>query len=115
MTALSAPHLDLRSLRPAEPVPRRRRFIPRSRRGKTAIAGGLAVLLVAGLLGATYTSSPGGTLWGAQKAIFPEHAQDVALTAVVDDLKRAQDILGRGQQPTADQLTDARTALNQAK
>lgn len=115
MTALSPPPVDLRSLRPAEPVPRRRRFIPRSRRGKTAIAGGLAVLLVAGLLGATYTSSPGGTLWGAQKAIFPEHAQDVALTAVVDDLKRAQDILGSGQQPTADQLTDARTALNQAK
>ncbi|MFV8049607.1 hypothetical protein [Mycobacterium sp. 48b] len=115
MTALIPPPVDLRSLKPAEPLPRRRRLIPRSRRGKVAIAGGLVVLLVAGLLGATYTTSPGGTLWGVQKAIFPEHAQDVALTAVVDDLKRAQDILGSGQQPTPDQLTDARTALNQAK
>lgn len=115
MTALIPPPVDLRSLQPAEPLPRRRRFIPRSRRGKTAIAGGLVVLLVAGLLGATYTASPGGALWGVQKTIFPEHAQDVALTAVVNDLKKAQDILGSGQQPTPDQLTDARTALNQAK
>ncbi|MEN4396753.1 hypothetical protein ACNQR7_03480 [Mycolicibacterium senegalense] len=115
MTALIPPPVDLRSLQPAEPLPPRRRFIPRSRRAKAAIAGGLVVLLVAGLLGATYTSSPGGTLWGVQKAIFPDHAQDVALTAVVNDLKKAQDILGSGQQPTPDQLTDARTALNQAK
>lgn len=115
MTALVPPPVDLRSLQPAEPLPPRRRFVPRSRRGKAAIAGGLAVLLVAGLLGATYTTSPGGTLWGVQKTIFPQHAQDVALTAVVADLKKAQDILGSGQQPTPDQLTDARTALNQAK
>ncbi|MGV0738366.1 hypothetical protein ABQF35_17425 [Mycobacterium syngnathidarum] len=115
MTALIPPPVDLRSLQPAEPLPPRRRFVPRSRRGKAAIASGLVVLLVAGLLGATYKSSPGGTLWGVQKAIFPDHAQDVALTAVVNDLKKAQDILGSGQQPTPDQLTDARTALNQAK
>ncbi|WP_052238648.1 hypothetical protein [Mycolicibacterium setense] len=115
MTALIPPPLDLRSLQPAEPLPRRRRLIPRSRRGKAAIAGGLVVLLVAGVLGATYRASPGGTLWGVQKSIFPDHAQEVALTAVVDDLKKAQDILGSGQQPTPDQLTDARTALNQAK
>lgn len=115
MTALVPPPVDLRSLQPAEPLPRRRRLIPRSRRGKAAIAAGLVVLLVAGLLGATYTSSPGGTLWGVQKAIFPEHAQDVALTAVVNDLKTAQDILGSGEQPTPNQLTDARTALNHAK
>ena len=56
-----------------------------------------------------------GRLWGAEKTVFPEHAQDVALAAVVNDLKKAQDILGSGQQPTPDQLTDARTALNQAK
>jgi hypothetical protein len=75
----------------------------------------LAVLLVAGVLGATYETPPGGTLWGAEKAIFPAHSQDVALTAVVNDLKQAQDILGSGQQPTPDQLTDVRTSLNQAK
>ena len=68
-----------------------------------------------GLLGATYETSPGGALWGAEKAVFPDHAQDVALAAVVNDLKKAQDILGGGQQPTPDQLTDARTSLNQAK
>ena len=73
------------------------------------------MLLVAGLLGATYETSPGGALWGAEKAVFPDHAQDVALAAVVNDLKKAQDILGGGQQPTPDQLTDARTSLNQAK
>jgi hypothetical protein len=73
------------------------------------------VLLVPGLLGATYETSPGGTLWGAEKTVFPGHAQDVALAAVVNDLKSAQDILGSGQQPTPDQLTDARTSLNQAK
>jgi hypothetical protein len=75
----------------------------------------LVVLLVAGVLGATYETSPGGGLWSAEKTVFPEHAQDVALAAVVTDLKMAQDILGSGQQPTADQLTDARTSLNQAK
>lgn len=115
MTALIPPPADLSSLQPAEPLPRRRRLIPRSRRGKAAIAGGLVVLLVAGLLGATYRASPGGSLWGVQKSIFPGHAQDVALAAVVNDLKKAQDILGSGQQPTPDELTDARTALNQAK
>ncbi|WKG02498.1 hypothetical protein [Mycolicibacterium sp. HK-90] len=115
MTALVPPPVDLRSLQPAEPLPRRRRLIPRSRRGKAAVAGGLVVLLVAGFLGATYTTSPGGTLWGVHKAIFPDHSQEVALAAVVDDLKTAQDILGSGQQPTPDQLTDARTALNKAK
>ncbi|MED5813651.1 hypothetical protein VST63_14925 [Mycolicibacterium sp. 050232] len=115
MTALIPPPVDLSSLRPAEPLPRRRRLIPRSRRGKTAVAAGLVVLLVAGFLGAAYETAPGGALWGVAKTVFPEHTQDVALTAVVDDLKRAQDILGSGQQPSADQLTDARTALNQAK
>ncbi|WP_441958170.1 hypothetical protein [Mycolicibacterium houstonense] len=115
MTALVPPPVDLRSLQPAEPLPRRRRLIPRSRRGKAVVAGGLVVLLVAGFLGATYTTSPGGTLWGVQKVIFSDHAQEVALAAVVDDLKTAQDILGSGQQPTPEQLTDARTALNKAK
>lgn len=115
MTALIPPPVDLSSLRPAEPLPRRRRLIPRSRRAKAAVAGGLVVFLVAGFLGAAYETSPGGALWGVAKTVFPDHTQDVALTAVVDDLKKAQDILGSGQQPTADQLTDARTALNQAK
>jgi hypothetical protein len=72
----------------------------------------LAVLLVAGVFGATYETSPGGALWGAEKAVFPEHAQDVALTAVVNDLKKAQDILGSGQQPTPDQLTEASNDRN---
>ena len=98
-----------------EPRSRWRWLLPRSRRGKTLVAGGLAVLLVAGLLGATYETSPGGTLWGAEKTVFSGHAQDVALTAVVNDLKKAQDVLGSGLQPTPDQLTDARTSLNQAK
>lgn len=99
----------------AEPMPRQRRLVPRSRRGKVAVAAAMAGVLVVGLLGAAYETSPGGALWGVSRTVFPGHAQDVALTTVVDDLKKAQDILGSGQQPTADQLTDARTALNQAK
>jgi hypothetical protein len=115
MTTLSPPPVRENVIQSPEHASRWRRLIPRSRRGKTATAGGLAVLLVAGVLGATYETSPGGALWGAEKAVFPGHAQDVALTAVVNDLKKAQDILGSGQQPTPDQLTDARTSLNQAK
>src|SRR5262245_34883617 len=115
MTTLSPPPVGENVMHSAEPASRWCRLIPRSRRGKTAIAGGVAVLLVAGALGATYETSPGGALWGAEKTVFPEHAQDVALAAVVNDLKKAQDILGSGQQPTPDQLTDARTSLNQAK
>ena len=115
MTTLSPPPVRENVVQLAEPPSRWRRLIPRSRRHKAAIAGGLAVLLVAGALGATYETSPGGPLWGAEKAVFPNHAQGVALTAVVNDLKKAQDILGSGQQPTPDQLTEARTALNQAK
>ena len=99
----------------AEPSPRWRRFVPGSRRGKATVAAVTAGVLVVGVLGAAYETSPGGALWGVTRTVFPGHAQDVALTAVVEDLKRAQDILGSGQQPTADQLTDARTALNQAK
>ncbi|MEE6164797.1 MULTISPECIES: hypothetical protein [unclassified Mycolicibacterium] len=115
MSTLSPLPLREDVLPPAEPTPRWRRLVPRSRRGKTAVAGGVSVLLVASLLGASYETSPGGTLWGVEKTIFPAHAQDVALTAVVNDLKNAQDILGSGQQPTPDQLTQARTYLNQAK
>ncbi|MBB3751574.1 hypothetical protein FHT44_004069 [Mycolicibacterium sp. BK634] len=119
MTTLSPPPIreNILQFAEAEPEPpsRWRRFIPRSRRAKAAVAGGLSVLLVAGVLTATYETSPGGTLWGAEKMIFPEHSQDVALAAVVSDLKQAQDILGGGQQPTPDQLTAARTSLNQAK
>src|SRR5258705_2332471 len=115
MTTLSPPPVREIVEQPAEPASRWRRLIPGSRRGKTAIAGGLTVLLVAGLLSATYETSPGGALWGAEKAFFPGHAQDVALAAVVNDLKKPQDIRGGGQQPTPDQLTDARTSLNQAK
>ena len=99
----------------AEPLPRWRRFVPRSRRGKATVAAAMTGVLVVGVLGAAYESSPGGALWGVAQTVFPGHAQDVALTAVVDDLKKAQDILESGQQPTADQLTDARNALNQAK
>ena len=119
MTTLSPPPLRENILQFAEPEPeppsRWRKLLPRSRRAKAATAGGLTVLLVAGLLGATYETSPGGTLWGAEKTIFPEHSQDVALAAVVSDLKQAQEILGGGQQPTSDQLTAARSSLNQAK
>jgi hypothetical protein len=115
MMTLSPPPVRETVAQSAATAPWWHRLIPRSRRRKTAVAGGLAVLLVAGVLGATYETSPGGALWGAEKAVFPEHAQDVALTAVVNDLKKAQDILGSGQQPTPDQLTDARTSLNQAK
>ena len=100
----------------AEPASRWRTLIPRSRRGKTAVAGGLAVLLVAGVLGATYETSPGGALWGAEKTVFPDHAQDVALAAVVNDLKKAQDILGSGQQPTPDQRpTPARHSIRPSR
>jgi hypothetical protein len=100
--------------KPAPPS-RWRRLLLGSGRRKTALAAGTIVLLVAGLLGASYETSPGGTLWGVEKTVFPGHAQDVALAAVVSDLKTAQGILGSGQQPTPDQLTDARTSLNQAK
>ncbi|OMC41716.1 hypothetical protein A5740_21690 [Mycobacterium sp. GA-1841] len=89
--------------------------MPRSRRGKAAVAAAMVCVLVVGVLGAAYQTAPGGTLWGVTRTVFPGHAQAVALTTVVADLKKAQDILGSGQQPTADQLTDARTALNQAK
>jgi hypothetical protein len=99
MTTLSSPPVRENDAQSAGPASRWRRLIPRSRRGKSAIAGGLAVLLVAGVLGATYETSPGGGLWGVEKTVFPEHAQDVALAAVVTDLKKAQDILGSGQQP----------------
>lgn len=98
-----------------EPESRWRRLSRVPLRHKAATAAGLVVVLVAGVLGASYETAPGGALWGVEKTVFPGHAQDVALTAVVSDLKKAQDILGSGQQPTADQLTDARTALNQAK
>ena len=90
MTTLSPPPARENDMQSAAPASRWRRLIPRSHRGKTAVAGGLAVLLVAGLLGATYETSPGGALWGAEKAVFPDHAQDVALAAVVNDLKKAQ-------------------------
>jgi hypothetical protein len=113
MSTLSSLPVRESVVQPAEPASRWGRL--RLRQRKPAIAGGLTVLLVAGLLGATYETSPGGTLWGAEKTVFPAHAQDVALTAVVNDLKKAQDILGSGQQPTPDQLTDARTSLNDAK
>jgi hypothetical protein len=115
MTTLGSPPAWDESAQQSEPASRWRRLMPRSRRGKSAVAGGLAVVLVAGLLGATYETSPGGTLWGAETMVFSDHAQEVALTAVVNDLKKAQGILGSGLQPTPDELTDARTALNQAK
>ncbi|KDF02428.1 hypothetical protein Y900_026700 [Mycolicibacterium aromaticivorans JS19b1 = JCM 16368] len=119
MTTLSPPPIHENILQFSEPEhepPSRRRWVlPRSRRAKAAVAGGLSAVLVAGVLGATYETSPGGALWGVEKSVFPEHSQDVALTAVVSDLKQAQDILASGQQPTPDQLTDARNSLNQAK
>src|SRR5258705_12619226 len=114
MTTLSPPPARENDMQSIEPASRWRRLIPRSRRGKTAVAGGLAVLLVAGVLGATDETSPGGALWGAEKAVFPGHAQDVALAAVVNDLKKAQDILGGGQRAPPHQLNHARTALKQA-
>jgi len=119
MTTLSPPPIRENILQFGEPEPdppaRWRTFLPRSRRGQAAVAGALTVVLIAGVLGATYETSPGGTLWGVEKTIFPNHSQDVALSAVVSDLKQAQDILGNGQQPTPDQLTDVRNSLNQAK
>jgi len=115
MTTLSPPPIRDNVFSFPDPPSRWRRFVPGSRRGKIAVAGGLAAVLVAGVLGATWETSPGGTLWGAEKTIFPEHSQDVALAAVVNDLKQAQVILGGGQQPTPDQLTDVRTSLNKAK
>ena len=114
MTILSpVPTYDPAAAPPAGRPSRWRRSL--SRRGKVATAGAVTAALVAGVLGASYQTAPGGTLWGVEKAVFPAHAQEVALTAVAADLKRAQDILGSGQQPTADQLSDARDALNQAK
>ncbi len=119
MTTLSPPPVGENILHFAEPQPeppsRWRRFLPRSRRAKALAAGGMTVLLVAGFLGATYESSPGGTLWGVQKTIFAGHSHDVALAAVVSDLKQAQEILDSGAQPSPDQLTAARSSLNHAK
>ncbi len=113
MTTFSAPPIHV--VPPPAPTSRWRRLVPRTRRRKAAVAAGVTVVLVAGVLGAAYEAAPGGTLWGVEKTVFPGHAEDVALTAVVSDLKAAQDILGTGQQPTPDQLTDARTSLNEAK
>ncbi|MHA7663409.1 hypothetical protein [Mycolicibacterium sp. HS_4_1] len=113
MTTFSSPPIHV--VPPPAPTPRWHRLLPRTRRRKAAVAAGVMVVLVAGVLGASYEATPGGTLWGVEKTMFPGHAQDVALTAVVNDLKAAQDILGSGQQPTPDQLTAARTSLNDAK
>lgn len=95
-----------------EPGPRWTRIKPQLR---AAAAGTLVGLIIAGLMGATYNASPGGTLWPLQKTVFSTHAQNVALRAVVSSLKNAQDILGTGNQPNAQQLTDSRNLLNDAK
>ncbi|WP_155912907.1 hypothetical protein [Mycolicibacterium sp. CBMA 361] len=113
MTTFSSPPIHI--VPRATSTSRWRRLAQGARRRKAVVAAGASVVLVAGVLGASYEAPPGGTLWGVEKTAFPGHAQDVALTAVVNDLKAAQDVLGSGQQPTPDQLTAARTSLNEAK
>ncbi|ALR14194.1 hypothetical protein MYCSP_13360 [Mycobacteroides saopaulense] len=98
-----------------EPPARWSKYVPGESQLRAAAFGTLVGLLVAVILGAAYGAQPGGSLWALDRTVFPTHAQDVAVRAVVSQLKKAQDILGNGKQPTPDQLTEARTSLNEAK
>ena len=71
MTTLSPPPARENEMQSVEPGSRWRRLIPRSRRSKTAVAGGLAVLLVAGVLGATYETSPEAPCGAPRRRSFP--------------------------------------------
>ncbi len=99
---------------PEPPAPSSK-YVPGEPQLRAAAFGTLIGLLVAVLLGAAYGAEPGGSLWALNKTVFTTHSQDVAVRAVVSPLKNAQDILGNGMQPSPDQLTAARTSLNEAK
>jgi len=98
-----------------EPPARWSKYVPGEPQLRAAAFGTLVGLLFAVLMGAAYSAQPGASLWALNKTVFPTHSQDIAVRAVVSDLKNAQDILGNGKQPSADQLTDARSSLNEAK
>ncbi|MEU9807309.1 hypothetical protein [Mycobacterium sp. NPDC050853] len=98
-----------------EPPPRWSQFTPGESQLRAAAFGTLVGLLFAVVMGAAYGAQPGGSLWALDRTVFPAHSQDVAVRAVVSQLKNAQDILGTGKQPSPDQLTTARTSLNEAK
>ncbi|MUM17153.1 hypothetical protein FZI91_19260 [Mycobacterium sp. CBMA271] len=91
------------------------KFTPGESQLRAAAFGTLVGLLIAVVLGAAYGAQPGGSLWALNRTAFPTHSQDVAVRAVVSQLKNAQDILGNGKQPSSDQLSEARTSLNEAK
>lgn len=98
-----------------EPPARWGKYVPGEPQLRAAAFGTLVGLLVAVLMGAAYAAQPGASLWALNKTIFPTHSQDIAVRAVVSDLKNAQDILGNNKQPSPDQLTQARSSLNEAK
>ncbi|ESV64152.1 hypothetical protein L833_1536 [Mycobacteroides abscessus MAB_091912_2446] len=98
-----------------EPPARWGKYVPGEPQLRAAAFGTLVGLLVAVLMGAAYAAQPGASLWALNKAVFPAHSQDIAVRAVVSDLKNAQDILGNNKQPSPDQLTQARSSLNEAK
>ncbi|MGH3723388.1 MAG: hypothetical protein ACRDUS_04600 [Mycobacterium sp.] len=98
-----------------EPPARWSKFAPGESQLRAVAFGTLVGLLIAVVLGAAYGAQPGGSLWALNRTIFTTHSQDVAVRAVVVQLKNAQDVLGTGTQPSPDQLTAARTSLNEAK
>lgn len=98
-----------------EPDDRWGKYVPGEPQLRAAAFGTLIGLLVAVLMGAAYGAEPGDSLWALNKTVFTGHSQDVAIRAVVAPLKNAQDILSTGKQPSPDQLTEARTSLNEAK
>lgn len=98
-----------------EPPAQWSKYVPSEPQLRAAAFGTLVGLLFAVLMGAAYGAQPGASLWSLNKTVFPTHSQDVAIRAVVSDLKSAQDILGNSKQPSADQLTDVRSSLNDAK
>lgn len=98
-----------------EPPARWGKYVPGEPQLRAAAFGTLVGLLVAVLMGAAYAAQPGASLWALNKTVFPAHSQDIAVRAVVSDLKNAQDILGNNKQPSPDQLTQARSSLNEAK
>ncbi|MFV8310974.1 hypothetical protein [Mycobacteroides chelonae] len=98
-----------------EPPAQWSQYVPGESQLRAAAFGTLIGLLIAVVMGAAYGAQPGESLWALNRTVFTGHSQDVAVRAVVSPLKKAQDILGNGKQPSPDQLTAARTSLNEAK
>ncbi|SLD79849.1 Uncharacterised protein [Mycobacteroides abscessus subsp. bolletii] len=86
--------------------------LTKRQKAAAAVSGLMVAALV--FLVATYNAPQGGLLWGLEKTLFSSHAEEVAVRNVVSDLQQTQQLLN-GEQLSADELTQARTLLNQAK